>query len=134
MIQWERLDIKNVDGSACDLPIAKRVKESVLVNDWPSGGVHEPCCSLHQADFGSRHQPFCSLTKNQVDSQNIRLPEQFFLGHPARTALPRLFRFEVLAPCDHVHSERVCDARNLGADIAEAKDPQHFPSNSISHR
>jgi hypothetical protein len=42
MLLEKRLDIKNVYGSAGDLPLAERVDKGRLLNDGSSSCIHEP--------------------------------------------------------------------------------------------
>ena len=59
-----------------------------------------------------------------MDGDEIGAREQLVLGYPPRPDLGRARLGQVLAPGQEVHAERLAEARDLGADVAEPDDAE----------
>src|SRR4051794_11489134 len=121
MIHRQRLDVEHVEAGARDLVLAQRGEHRGLVDDGAARGVDEVGRRLHQSELLRADEAACALGQDDVNGDEVGLPEQVVFAHIVDPDLLALLRRQVLAPGDHLHSERLGDLGGAGAELAEAQ-------------
>src|SRR6266436_188759 len=114
--------------------LMQNLDERRLVNDRSTRGIDESGRWLHCLLLGRSDQALRPLAQDEVDRQDVSVPEEFLLGDEPRSACFRLVHRKVLAPGDHVHAEREADSRNLRAHVAEAENAERLPVETVAYR
>jgi len=68
-----------------------------------------------------------------MDGDDIRLSEQLILRDECGAHFSRTLGGEILAPCDHLHTEGVADICDRTADVAETQDTERPPGHVITN-
>ena len=100
--------------------------DRLLVRNRPARGVDEIRGRFHQRQFGRADQAAGAVGQLHMDGDEIGLLEQFFFGHQRGAGFLGFFGGEVLAPGDHLHVERVADARDALPELAQADDAERL--------
>ena len=117
-----RLRREDVERGACDLALAHRGGERLLVDELPARRVHDPHARPHPLDRGRVHEPARLLREREVQREEVgrrqhRLGRLDVLGAQLAEALRR----DEGVVRDDPHPEPERAARDLPADAAEAE-------------
>src|SRR5215217_1867164 len=124
MVLRQRLLGVDVERGARDRALAQRLQQHVLVDDRAARGVDEDRRPLHQAQLARADEPARAVAQPRVDRQHVRALEQLVARHRLDAGLGGRLRREVLAPRDHVHLERLRDARDAPAELPQPEDAE----------
>ena len=101
--------------------IERAIDERLLIDNRPTRRIDQPRGRLHVSKVRGGHETPRAMAQEQMDGQNIGLPEQLVLGDPRGTDRGSTAWLQVLAPGDDVHAKRQSNARDLAADVAQAQ-------------
>ena len=133
MIERQRFLRKRVEARACDLLALKGVQQRSLVDDGTTCGIHEITGWLHACEIARTDQPACALAEDDVDGDDVGVGEQLILGRIGHACGGAGLRRQVLAPCDHIHAERLGNCRDFLAELAETDDAKRHAFDILSH-
>ena len=96
------------------------------VDDRPARRVDDVGGRLHQAEFLARHHAARAVAELDVDGDDVGVAEQVLLGGVVDARLLALLSRQVRAPRDHLHAERLGDAGDAQAELAEPDDAERL--------
>jgi hypothetical protein len=94
-----------------------------FVHDRTARRIDQSGRRLHDPKLGGADEAARAPAQNEVDRYDVGATEQFGLRHQRRACRGRNLGRHVLAPGNDLDSERVTDARNLGANSPPS--PRH---------
>jgi hypothetical protein len=92
VIRRQGLDVEEVERRGSDAAFTQNLDERRLVNDRSARGIAESGRWLHCLQLGRSDQALRPLAEDQVDPQDVSVPEEFLPGDQPRSARLRPVR------------------------------------------
>ena len=124
MILRDRLLPKDVERGAGDAAVLQCVDQRGLVDQRSTRGVDEIGAWLHQRQFMRADDAAGAFAQHQMQADDVACGKQLVLLDARDADVRGRLGGQVLAPGDDVHLQRLRDAGDLAADLAEADEAE----------
>ena len=114
--------VEDVEGCAGEFAVVEGLDEGVGVYEFAASGVDEDGVGLHQCEFSGADDVAAVWAEADVEADDVGLLEELVEGDELDADSLGALGGWVECPCDAVHAERVCDARDFASDVACADD------------
>jgi hypothetical protein len=124
VIGRERLGVGHVETGACEMPRSHGLQEVLGRHDGAAGDVDQVGVLLHEPERGAIDQVPRGVVQRHAQHQEVRHSQQLLAGRERDRHLRDAGRVRRPRVDDDGQSEPVSEAREMGADRPEPRDPQ----------